>query len=986
MNTPNDSVGQIWRTLVAGLLLCSPAAHAQIAFVQATPKMDQPLGASITSAAFAAKPTVGNTIIVVAWTWSGNTAAAIPAIADSAGNSYTTNAQSVTGPNGGWGGVAIYSAPIKVTGANFKITLTLPDSYSQIDAIAMEYSGVGAVDQVSTLNGTAAKATVSTSSPLTYPNELVITGFSLLAPASNYSSITPDAGYTQRAVQLVNAGDVAGAEGDALPNGKGVQKNTWTANGSFSQWTAAIVTFAAGSTVPDHYAVTTAGTAVNCQPAAVTVTAHDATHATILTTDTIALGTSTGHGDWSLTSGTGTFTPGAANSGGASYTYSAADGGVAVFALRDTVPETVTINVADGLASAKSGTALPSEDSALTFAPSGFRITNGSNVATSIGTRVAGLSSASGAGAQSLALQAIRTDTNTGACTTVFASGTTVNVSMAYQCNDPVTCVGGQTLSITNNGTTTSLASNPNSGLASYTTVPLRFSTANGEAPFSIAYSDVGRVTLVARYNLPLGSGAGSGNYMTGSSQFVVQPAGFTLSGIQCSVYGAGTCNTALGPPGNNPSAASANGTVFLPAGRNFSATVTAINFGGAATPNYGRELSPESVKLTAHLVFPAVGHTAALNNATAFGAFSGGVATGTTFNWPEVGIIALTPSVGDGSYLGTGDVVGSSSANVGRFIPASFGTSQNTPVLGTGCAAGSFSYLGQPLSYTVAPVLTLTALAADGVTTTQNYTGAFLRLSNSTLTGRNYAPTPASPALDVTGLPATAADPAIVDLGGGQATLTFSAGSGIKFVRGTAVAPFNASIALSINVIDGDGVTAANPVTFGSGSGISFSTGAAQRYGRLFVRNVAGSELLDLPMSLTTQYYLNASQGFVTSTDDACTAAPALAFSGYQLNLSAGETCVRDSGSPGVSGQGCAVTAGASLRYRATAAAGDFNLILAAPGSGNSGALTLSATAPAWLQYLWNAGSGTNSSPAGMATFGVFPGPASRIYQREVY
>jgi MSHA biogenesis protein MshQ len=174
--------------------------------------------------------------------------------------------------------------------------------------------------------------------------------------------------------------------------------------------------------------------------------------------------------------------------------------------------------------------------------------------------------------------------------------------------------------------------------------------------------------------------------------------------------------------------------------------------------------------------------------------------------------------------------------------------------------------------------------------------------------------------------------------------------------------------------------------VTFGSGSGLSFSAGSTQYYGRLALRNAVGSELLDLPVSLTTQYYLSAAQGFATNTADACTAAPTIAFSNFQQNLAAGETCVRDAGSPGVSGQGCAAAAGVTSRYRSTASAGDFNLVLAAPGSGNAGALTVTAIAPAWLQYLWNAASGSNSSPAAMATFGIFPGSASRVHQREVY
>jgi MSHA biogenesis protein MshQ len=554
-----------------------------------------------------------------------------------------------------------------------------------------------------------------------------------------------------------------------------------------------------------------------------------------------------------------------------------------------------------------------------------------------------------------------------------------VSIGLALQCNNPSTCIAGQSFAVTNNGTTTAIALTPGSGVSTYTNVALKFSTANAEAPIAIVYSDVGQVTLYARYNIPLQSGTGSGNLMTGSSEFVVQPYTLKLSGIECTTYGAGTCATALAAPGVNPGATSASGPAFIPAGAPFTATVTALNFNQAATPNFGQETSPATVTLTANLIAPAGGDAPALAHAGAFGAFSGGAATGTTFNWPEVGIITLTPSVG--SYLGSGAVTGITSGDVGRFIPASFGVALNTPVFGTGCSAGSFSYLGQPLSFTVAPIATVTALNASGGTT-RNYTASFLKLSNSTLTGRIYTPTPASPALNLAGLPASSVDPAIADLGTGQATLTFSAGSGLSFVRGTAIAPFNANIALSINVIDADSVSAANPVTFGAGSGIAFSTSPAQYYGRLALRDSAGSELLNLPMPLTAQYYASTTVGFTTNTADSCTSAPPLAFSNYQLNLAAGETCVLDTGHPGLSGQGCAAPAPVGSQYQATAVSGNFDLILAAPGAGNNGALTVTASAPSWLQYAW--GSGVN--PSALGTFGVFPAPASRVYEREVY
>jgi MSHA biogenesis protein MshQ len=871
------------------------------------------------------------------------------------------------------------------TGTGFKLTINLPgnDGSSQIRAVALEYSGVGAVDQTNAVTGTSAAASVATTSATSFANELVVSTFGIDNPADNFTSISASAGYAIRAFEYQNAGDTAGAGGDKIVNATGVQSMTWTVSPTLSGWAAAIATFKpAGSTTPDHFAISDAGTAVNCQASPVTITAHSATHTPVATTGTITVSTSTGHGDWSLTGGGGTFVAGASNSGTATYTYVTADDGAVTLSLKDTYAETVTINVADGPITQKSGSAIASEQPPLTFVASGFRFTNGANVATIIGTQVAGKAST-----QSLALQAVRTDTNTGACTAAFPSGAIVNVSLAYQCNNPASCVAGQTLGITNNSATTNIASNPASGVTTYTTVPLKFSTANSEAPFSLDYSDVGLITLAARYTIPLGSGVGSGNTMLGAGQFVVQPYNFTLSNIKCTTYGAGTCAASLASPGNNPGAASAAGAAFIQAGQPFSATVTATNFLGAATPNYGQEAAPPGVTLTANLVAPAGGDAALLNNAAAFGSFSGGIATGTTFNWPEVGIISLTPGVAN--YLGSGIVTGTASGDVGRFIPNGFSVAINTPVIGAGCSAGGFSYVGQPLVYTVAPVMTVTALAAGG-TTTRNYTGAFLKLTNASLNGRAYTPTPASPALDVSGLPPTSSDPAIGDLGTGLATLTFSsgivAGSGLKFTRGAAIAPFNANIALSLNVIDTDGVSAPNPVTFGAGTGILFSSiPATQYYGRLALRDAVGSELLDLPMQLTTQYYLSTTQGFTTNTADSCATTapqPQISIGNYQLNLTAGKTCVRDTGNPGLSGLGCAAAAAPGLQFRASPVAGNFNLIFAAPGAGNAGAATITATAPTWLQYNW----GGSVNPMGMATFGVFPGPASRVHQREVY
>ena len=881
-------------------------------------------------------------------------------------------------------GVAVYSRV--ATSADLAGTTTYTWTFqgaARSGGLMLDFRGVLTTSPVvvsaSKVNGTTANYSAPSITPGISNTELVV----LFAADNGNGGINAPTGMASANVGATGAGPnglAIGAFTEALTASTATGTLQSTANSSVANIGISLALQSAAGATPDHFAISDAGTAVNCQASSVTITAHSATHTAVSTTATITVSTSTAHGDWSLALGSGSFAPGAANSGTATYTYVTADSGAVTLSLKDTFAETVTINVAAGSVTQTSGSAIGSEQPPLTFVASGFRITNGSNVAATIATQIAGKFST-----QSLALQAVRTDTSTGACTAAFASGTTVNVSLAYQCNNPTSCVAGQTLAITNNSITTNIASNANGGVSTYTTVPLKFSTANAEAPFSFSYSDVGQITLYARYFIPLGGGSPSGNSMIGSSQFVVQPSNFSLTNIKCTTFGAGTCSTALTAPGNNPGATTAAGAAFIQAGQPFAATVTASNFLGAVTPNYGREIAPPGVTLSANLVAPVGGNAAALNNASAFGSFSTGVATGTTFNWPEVGIITLTPGVAN--YLGSGAVTGTASSNVGRFIPNTFAAALNTPVFGTGCpnavAPFGFSYLGQPLTYTVPPVLTVTALSAAG-STARNYTGAFLKLSNSALTGRAYTPTPVSPVLDSSGLPSTAADPAIIDLGSGQATLTFSTGTGLLFTRGAAAAPFSANISLSINVIDSDGVAAPNPVVFGGATGISFSTSATQYYGRLTLRDAVGSELLDLPMALTTQYYLSTTQGFTTNTNDNCTtlAAPSIALSKFLVNLTS--ACVRDSGKPGASGAGCTVAAPVAIAYKATASSGNFNLVFAAPGSGFNGAMTVTATAPAWLQYAWTGGA--NRNPAGIAAFGVFSGQASRVYQREVY
>ena len=720
-----------------------------------------------------------------------------------------------------------------------------------------------------------------------------------------------------------------------------------------------------GSTV-DHFLISHGGTGVTCQAEPVTITAHDAAHNPMIFSGTMGLGTSTGHGDWSLLSGSGAFS----NSGNGVGSYTFNNESSVVLGLKDTYAETTNINVASGVATENSGTSVAGHDPNLVFAESGFRFIDALGSET-IATQTAGQTS------PPHYLQAIRTDTRTGACVGAFGAGQTVSINLASQCNNPTTCAG-TAVNFTNNGTTTALASNPNAGVASYTSVAVKFlNDSTSRAAFTFNYPDVGAITLHARYNIPLGSGGASTNFMIGASNpFVVKPYSFVLSNIKRSSDGFA-----------NPAAANAAGAAFIKAGAAFTATVTASAFGGAATPNFGREAMPEGVLLTGALVLPAGGNNPALSGNIVAGSEFGaggmvadanGVATVTNLSWGEAGIITLTPSVADGDYLGTGNVTGAASGNIGRFYPDHFVLS--LPVLTnrstSACAPASiFTYMGEPMRLD----FTLTAQNAAGGTT-QNYATAngFAKLDPSVAAppapqGFNFgavnAGTRLTPRLDLSLLPTATWVNGVINV---SKTLAFNRAASPD-------GPFEA-LDLGIAPQDSDAVQVAPAaldldVDLPAGNDHAKLGQTRVRYGRLKMDNALGSELLALPVPLTAQYF--SGSGFATNSADSCTQVPVptsgnggLIFAAQTAKnqLAAGETTASINGA--TTGNG-------------TFTGGNGGLRLTAPGQGNFGYVDLAIPAPAWLQFNWT---GTVGDPRARATFGVYKNANQFIYMRENY
>jgi len=668
----------------------------------------------------------------------------------------------------------------------------------------------------------------------------------------------------------------------------------------------------------------------------------------------ITLNTGSGRGDWSVQTGGGTLNNGTPNDGIATYVWSGVDTS-ATFAL-SYGEGAAAINI-DVFQSSDATIRDDNTEGLLTWTASGFTVTSSPLSNPPPGVIPAFASPQVAAANFPIYLTAYGTTPTDSTCGVIETYTGAKNLKFWSTYVNPNT--GTRNVTINGPGIATSEAA----------AVAQAITFTNGQASVTANYADAGLINIQMKDDttgnpgLPTGIRGGTGNT-------VVRPASFVVSNIQR------TSDSFA-----NPSAAAANGTVFIRAGQPFTATVTAVDANGAATPNFGRESTPESVSFASNLILPLGGNNPTVSGPTGFAAFTNGVATGTDFSWPEVGIITLTPQIRDGDYLGAGNVTGTTTGNVGRFIPNDFGFAWNVSVWETACAAGAFTYVGQPFVYATAPVLTLTARAVGGGTTL-NYTGAFFKLTNGSLTSRTYAA--GAVTLDTSGLPSTATDPAILDLTGGVATLTFNAGGGLAVDRSSPVPPFDIALTLSINVADTDGVAASNPVTHAPPGGMAFSAGSQQRYGRIAFRNAVGSELLNLPLPMRAEYFISPTAGFGVNGADTCTTGVSLALSGYGGNLSAGETCIIDNGSPGLSGAGCAAPGPIGQRYAMPPLAGDFVTILQAPGSGNDGTVTVTTVVPAWLRFDWNTAVPGQENPSGIATFGVYQGDAKRIFQTE--
>ena len=729
------------------------------------------------------------------------------------------------------------------------------------------------------------------------------------------------------------------------------------------------------SAVLDHFEITHNVDALTCEPLSVTLTAHDAAHNVLADyTGTVQLSTSTSQGDWQLTGvagdAWGTLTPGAPDSGQATYVFlDDGDGvndddGQVTLALKNTHAGPLTITAADAAAG------VASTGPTVTFRPYGFRTTPDP-----MPTQVSGRPF-------TFTLTAVGQPPTDAGCTVIEEYTGNQSLAMWSDYNDPADNPYGSQVGVTVAAGSYTLGTSE----AAATSVTVNFTNGVSEA-ITAVYPDAGAIRINAKDEINVGAPpAGSGTeIVVGGGSFVVRPFGFHLSG--------------LGYSDPLPAAPNPAGPVLVKAGAPFSVGLRAVAWqaaddsgsnGGVAndgvpdpgadlsdnstTQNFGRESAPPLVDLTHVLAAPAGGNPGTLGGGSGIGGFTGGAASA-SLSYDEVGIIHLTAALRGGDYLGGGQDVTTTAYNVGRFYPDHF--SLANPLLtnrsGIAGCTDAFTYMDEPFNVG----FELRAENAGGATTL-NYTGAFAKLDPTVAAQMNYGATDS-------GTDYTAR---LVVAGSGVFNNgVANAGADLRLTRNTAPDGPLAALAVGVAPVDSDGVILdAYDLSLDGGPDTHRKVGQTEvRFGRLAIENAYGSEFLPLGVPLYAQFWTGPGTGFALNTGDNCTptAIGALRLdNNVETNQTDGDIQIQAGATTSASlGDGNGALAGTEL------GSGDAALSFTAPNVTGYTDITVDASAIPYLRFDWDGdGNHDNDPPTARATFGSFRGDDRIIYWQECF
>lgn len=439
------------------------------------------------------------------------------------------------------------------------------------------------------------------------------------------------------------------------------------------------------------------------------------------------------------------------------------------------------------------------------------------------------------------------------------------------------------------------------------------------------------------------------------TDNFAIRPDSIAISATDTDWQTAGTVrvlnNTSATGPGCSgvsiPAGCAGN---IHKAGQPFTVTATALNAAAITTANYAGtpalavgDCTPGGTACTASIGIFALGTPST---------FTSGVLTSNVASYSEVGAFNLTlqdtafASVDalDTAASCAGYYVCSVATAVGRFVPDHFDTAV---VLSAGAPMSCPAGLSCPVSHDLQDGLVYSGQAFAAQVIARNAAGAV------TL---NYDSAKAlSRAVTLTAW--DAAGGATANPGGGA--LTLNTVPAAAFNAGTAqtgtpiytfpVTPFSPTD-IYLRAVDTDNVSSLRAA--------SIEGGVKVVSGRVKISNAHGSELLDLPMSATVQYY-DGSNWSTSHTDNITS-----------LTLALTPCCAWTTAPTPASGQ---VDAGV-MAFK-----------LSKPSGGGTGTVDVSISTPSYLLGGSN-GAGVDPSKPGRATFGIYRSNKEFIYLRESY
>ncbi|WP_166258846.1 DUF6701 domain-containing protein [Marinobacter salicampi] len=670
----------------------------------------------------------------------------------------------------------------------------------------------------------------------------------------------------------------------------------------------------------DHFEIVHDGTALTCQPEAVTIRACADADCSTLFTDPVSA----------------TMSPSGWVGGD---TVTITEGVTTTAMLRHTTAETVVLDVVGSQPSTRpqsttlcqvGGSGLSAANCNLTFHAAGLSF----DVPDLVANRTSG----------SIQVSAVRQDDASQACVPAFAD-VTRDVSFWSTFVEP----GGGGLSAMPSVSVS--GSEVGQSPAAATALPLSFNS-SGVAEIEVHYPEAGQMQIEALYS---GTSAteDEGLTMPGADLFVSVPAGFCIEATEAAAACTGTQSEC---------------SVLTAAGDPFDVSIRAVAWetpdesGAQFCTGNGitRNFRITSLTLGHELVEPIGGAAGALGvTAVEMTAADAGVVAFSQ-DVSEVGVFALEVPAGQ-PYLGSSLPKGQSDA-VGRFTPAFFDIGPAATIdgiLAATCDAGTaFSYTGEAMGWSLAPDVQIRALNRDGSITT-NYTHEdFRKLAaigvSRTLPTRDDAQL-LSDGSDLVPVTYVSAPATLLEVGPGVLSYGFSQADKVAYdkLESTRLAPFTPDLTLSIdNIQDADGVAG-----IGLPRVLSPQSSFEMRYGRLAMQNVFGPENIPaLEMPLQVEYW-NGGRFELNTVDNGCT--------GWSTTDITGSNDHH------------------SLEAGAGSVAGGIGGPLVLEPSGTQGTDTLVMDVDDWLKDFWN-GSATLENPSALATFGVYRGHDRVIDWRE--